>query len=474
MTLDTKKTSTFVNDIWDKSIVPQLVDYIAIPAKSPAFDPNWEKNGHIQKAVDQISAWCREQPIEGLSVEVVKLTGRTPLIYMEIPGETDAETVLLYGHLDKQPEMVGWFDDLGPWKPVIKGDKLYGRGGADDGYAAFASLTAIRALKEQGGKHARLVVIIEGCEESGSFDLPYYIDHLSDRIGNVSLVICLDSGCGNYDQLWCTTSLRGVLTGDLKIEVLKEGVHSGDASGIVPSSFRVLRQILSRLEDQDTGEIIPRQFHCEIPAQRIEQAAVSSKVLGPYIHERFPWPDGSGAITRDDKQLVLNRTWKPYLEVTGAEGLPDLHSAGNVMRPYTAVKLSLRLPPIVNAATATKHLKELLEKDPPHGAYVTFTPEQGAGGWNAPEFASWLLESAENASQAYFNREAVYMGEGGTIPFMGMLGEKFPKAQFFITGVLGPQSNAHGPNEFLHIPMGKKLTCCVAQMIEDHLAVVGS
>lgn len=466
--MSTTALSNFVGKIWDDSIVPNLVDYVAIPAKSPHFDPDWESNGHIQKAVDLIEGWCKEQPIEGLTVEVVKLEGRTPLIYMEIPGEID-DTVLLYGHLDKQPEMVGWHDDLGPWKPVIKGDKLYGRGGADDGYAAFGSLTAIRALREHGGKHARCVVIIEGCEESGSYDLPYYIDHLQDRIGDVSLVICLDSGCGNYDQLWCTTSLRGLVSGNLNVHILEAGVHSGDASGIVASSFRIARQLISRLEDENTGKILPGAFSVDIPQQRIDQAKLCAEVLGDYVHKRFPWAGSAHAVTDDSTEAVLARTWHPALAVTGADGLPALDNAGNVLRPFTSLKLSLRIPPMVDPEAATAALKELMEKDPPYGAKVEFEPEQGAAGWNAPEFSPWLLETADKASHAYFGKPAVYMGEGGTIPFMGMLGEKFPKAQFFITGVLGPESNAHGPNEFLHIPMGKKLTCCVADMLADHL-----
>ena len=459
----------FVNRRWDESIVPHLVDYVAIPCKSPFFDADWASNGHMQRAVDLIAGWCKEEPIEGLTVEVVQLEGRTPLIYMEVPGETD-DTVLLYGHLDKQPEMVGWHEGLGPWQPVIKDDKLYGRGGADDGYAAFASLTAIRALKEHGGKHARLVVIIEACEESGSYDLPHYIDHLADRIGEVSFVICLDSGCGNYEQLWCTTSLRGMVGGNLKVDILENGVHSGDASGVVPSSFRIARSILSRLEDEATGEILPEVLHTDIPQQRIDQARVCAEVLGDYVHRRFPWVDDAKTGAADATEAVLARTWKPALSITGAAGLPALGDAGNVLRPQTALKLSLRVPALVDAEKATQAVKALVESDPPYGARVEFEGEKCANGWNAPELAPWLEAAAERASQTFFGKQAVYMGEGGTIPFMGMLGEKFPRAQFFITGVLGPESNAHGPNEFLHIPMGKRLTCCVAQLLTDHLA----
>ncbi|MEZ5966219.1 MAG: M20 family metallopeptidase [Planctomycetota bacterium] len=476
--MNTSKIRSLVDTTWDRSIVPTLVDYIKIPNKSPAFDAEWHSHGHMDRAVDLIAGWCREQRIEGLHLEVVRLNDesgkpRTPLIFMEIPGKKsqrgDDDCVLLYGHLDKQPEMTGWFDDLGPWKPVLKGDKLYGRGGADDGYAAFASLTAIRALVEQGLPHARCVVLIEGCEESGSYDLPYYIDHLQARIGTPSLVVCLDSGCGNYDQLWCTTSLRGMAAGTLKVQILEEGVHSGDASGVVPSSFRIARSLVERLEDATTGEIKPRDFYVEIPDERREQAAVAARVLGDSIAKRFPFSGKAHAMSNDLTELVLNRTWRPFLATIGADGIPPVGSAGNVLRPFTALKLSLRLPPTCDPDQATRAMRAILEKDPPYGAKVTFAAEHGASGWNAPPLQAWLRESIENASQAWFGREAVYMGEGGTIPFMGMLGAKFPKAQFMITGVLGPASNAHGPNEFLHIPMGKNLTCAVAQVVADHL-----
>ncbi len=466
--MDTAKISRFVEGVWDDTITPTLVDYIKIPNKSPAFEPDWESLGHMDKAVELIEGWCKEQQIEGLTVEVVKLAGRTPLIYMEIPGDRNDDCVLLYGHLDKQPEMEGWFDHLGPWKPVLEGDKLYGRGGADDGYAAFASLTAIRALKEHGGKHSRCVVLIEGCEESGSYDLPYYIDHLKDRIGEPSLVVCLDSGCGNYDQMWCTTSLRGMAAGTLKVQILDEGVHSGDASGIVPSSFRIARQLISRLEDEKTGEILPSVFHVDIPQQRIDQAGVCASVLGQDMIDRFPWTNETGSMATELTQAVLNRTWRPFLATTGADGMPSLQDAGNVLRPYTSLKLSMRLPPTCDPEAATEAMREILTKDPPYGARVEFEAEHGADGWNAPELAPWLGEAIEAASQEYFDKPAVYMGEGGTIPFMGMLGEKFPKAQFMITGVLGPKSNAHGPNEFLHLPTGKRLTGAVAQVLEHH------
>jgi acetylornithine deacetylase/succinyl-diaminopimelate desuccinylase-like protein len=370
--------------------------------------------------------------------------------------------------MDKQPEMTGWSEGLGPWQPVLRGDRLYGRGGADDGYSTFASLAALAVLADQGIPHARCVVVIEGCEESGSPDLPFYIDHLRERIGTPSLVVCLDSGAGNYEQLWCTTSLRGMIGGNLHVEVLREGVHSGAASGIVPSSFRILRALLSRLEDETTGRVLPEWLYAEIPNERIEQAKAVAKILGPGVWNHFPWRAGMRPVNEDPVELLLNHTWRPQLAITGAGGLPELVNAGNVLRPGTAARVSLRLPPGVDGEQAKSRLTELLTADPPYGADVRFESAEANDGWNAPALAPWLESALEDSSQAFFGKPAVYMGEGGTIPFMAMLGEKFPAAQFLITGVLGPESNAHGPNEFLHIPTAKKLSCCVAETIRRH------
>ena len=464
--MDNAVATELIESTWDTSITPSLIDYIRIPNKSPAFDPDWKKNGYMDEAVTLISDWCRANAIDDMALEVIQLEGRTPLIYIDVPGVGE-DCVVLYGHLDKQPEMVGWHEGLGPWSPVLDGDRLYGRGGADDGYSAFASLTAIRAVRAAGGQHARCVVIIEACEESGSFDLPHYIDYLQDRIGTPSLVICLDSGCGNYDQLWCTTSLRGIVAGNLEVRVLDEGVHSGDASGIVPSSFRILRQLLDRIDDSTTGTILLDALKVEIPSQRLRQAEVVAQVLGEAVHDKFPWR-GDMRPAATGTEAVLNRSWRPALSVIGMEGLPALQDAGNVLRPMTTIKLSLRIPPMVDAEVASQALKSALEHDPPSGADVRFVAEKGAAGWNAPPLEAWLEEACESASNTHFGKGAVWMGEGGTIPFMGMLGEKFPQAQFMVTGVLGPASNAHGPNEFLHIPCAKRLTACVAQVLDAH------
>lgn len=463
MSLDCSRAKTFIDDVWERTIVPTLIEYVRIPNKSPAFDKDWAAHGHMDAAVELARTWAVENAPKDATVEVVRLDKRTPVILVEVPG-TASGRVLLYGHLDKQPEMVGWDEGLGPWEPVIRDGKLYGRGAADDGYAIFASLTAIRALQEQGVPHPPCTVLIECCEESGSHDLAPYIEHLKDRIGSPDLVVCLDSGCGDYERLWCTTSLRGIVIGDLKVEILREGVHSGDAGGIVPSSFRVARQLLSRIEDPATGEIVLDALRADIPADRRAQAEKAADVLGTAVYDKFPFLGDAGPAIDDPVELALNRTWRSALEITAAEGIPDLAHAGNVLRPTTTLRFALRLPPTVKASDGAKAVREALEADPPHGARVKATAG-GQTGWNAPPMVPWLEDALNEASESWFGPSAVAMGEGGSIPFMGMLGERFPDAQFVITGVLGPGSNAHGPNEFLDLETARRLTGCIAQVL---------
>jgi acetylornithine deacetylase/succinyl-diaminopimelate desuccinylase-like protein len=457
----------FTDEMWNAEVVPTLTTYIAIPNKSPSFEPDWQKLGHMEKAVELFVGWAEKHlpKLPGATLSVERLPGRTPLIFIDLPGQVSGDTVLLYGHLDKQPEMTGWSEGKGPWIPVLEGDKLYGRGGADDGYAMFGALTALLALKAQNVPHRRAVIVIEASEESGSPDLPFYMDALHDRIGKVSLVVCLDSGCGDYERLWLTTSLRGLVGGTLRVDVLEEGVHSGDASGVVPSSFRILRQLLTRLENVETGEVIVDELRAPIPAERQAQAKVAAEALGDEVFKKFPFVKGMKPAGSDRAELVLNRTWRAALSVTGLAGAPEPGKAGNVLRPFTEAKLSMRLPPTLDAVKASKRMKEILEADPPYGARVSFHYEEPGSGWNAPKTAPWLEAALEDASHAAWGKPMAMMGEGGSIPFMGMLGAKFPEAQFVVTGVLGPHSNAHGPNEFLHIPTGKRVTETVARVL---------
>ena len=473
--LDSARALDQVTRQWDGDIVRQLTDYIAIPAKSPGFDPQWQQHGYLDTVLRNAAQWVEAQKVPGLKLEIVRLEGRTPVLFFEVDSTKagSSQTILMYGHLDKQPEFTGWRSDLGPWTPKYEDGKLYGRGGADDGYAVYASIAALQALQAQGKPHPRIVGLIETCEESGSHDLLPYVEALRPRLGDVGLVICLDSGAGNYDQLWLTTSLRGLAGGVLKVQILTEGVHSGDASGLVPSSFRIMRQVLDRLEDSKTGRLLPQSFHCEVPPDRLAQAKATAAILGEEVYKRFPWAHadcgGSSVFalptTTDPVEALVNRTWKPTLSVTGAEGFPALRDAGNVLRPYTAFKLSLRLPPLIDAGRAVHELKTLLEDNAPYQAKVTFEADGAASGWNAPSTTPWFEQALDAASLAHFGAPVGYIGQGGTIPLMNMLSQGFPQAQMMVCGVLGPRSNAHGPNEFLHVPYAKRLTAAVAEVM---------
>jgi acetylornithine deacetylase/succinyl-diaminopimelate desuccinylase-like protein len=467
--IDTRALTRYIDDAWDTSIVPTLCDYIRIPNKSVNFDPQWAEHGHMDRAAELLRKWCEANALPGMKIDLMRLPNRTPLLFIEVPGTLGRnDTVLMYGHMDKQPEFTGWLEGLDPWTPVLRDGRLYGRGGADDGYAVFGSLLALRALAEQKIPYARCVILIEAGEESGSPDLPAYIDALADRIGEPSLVVCLDAECSNYDQFWCTTSLRGNLIGTLRVQVLTEGVHSGMASGIAASSFRIARQLLARVEDAATGRILVDAVNGSIPADRLKQASAAAQALGAEVFRKLPFVKGMKPMSDDPAELLLNSTWRPTLSVTGVEGIPPVSSAGNVLRPMTALVLSFRLPPGVEPQQAATAIKQTLERDPPYGAHVSFDVESSMGGWNAPSTEPWLETAIQAASKNFFGRDAMYMGTGGSIPFMGMLAEKFPRTQFLVTGVLGPHSNAHGPNEFLDIATGKRVTACVAWVVAEH------
>src|SRR5919197_5196833 len=463
----TSQLTTHINTLWKQEILPTLHEYIRIPNESPLFDPDWQTHGHMAQAVALVADWIRRQHIPGGTLEVLQDGDRTPVLLLEFPGSI-ADTVLMYSHLDKQPPMVGWRDGLGPWTPYLDAEgRLYGRGAGDDGYAVFTALATVKALQDHGQPHGRIVILVECSEESGSSDLPHYINIYAARLGTPSLVICLDSGCGNYEQLWSTTNLRGLTTLNLGVEILREGVHSGLAGGIVPSPFMIVRKLLDRLEDADTGAIRLRELYVPIPEERLRQAEKAAGVLGGAIVDDFPLLEGVHVLAKDPVELLLNNSWRPALAVIGQDGIPSVAHAGNVLLPQLTSSLSLRLPPTLEADKAVAAVKRLLETEPPFGARVTVTAS-GTNGWNAPPLAPWLAEVTDTSSREFFGKEACYLGVGGSIPFMAMLGERFPQAQFLITGVLGPHANAHGPNEFLHTPYAKKLNGCLVRVIEAH------
>ncbi|SDF56059.1 Acetylornithine deacetylase/Succinyl-diaminopimelate desuccinylase [Lentzea fradiae] len=462
-------TST-VRTLWDEEIVPSLSQLVAVPAISPAFDPAWEEHGELAAAIDHVKAWIATRNLPGAEVEVVQLAGRTPLLVVDVPasGNANDDTVLLYGHLDKQPPVGGWGEGLGPWTPVLRDGRLYGRGAADDGYSGYAAIAAIEAVRAAGGSHARCVVLLETGEESGSPDLPAYLAHLSDRLGRVSLVVCLDSGGSDYDRMWLTTSLRGLVQVTMTVRVLEGGMHSGMASGIVPSSFRIARVLLDRIEDAATGEVLVPEMHVEIPAHRLAEVREAVEAAPGALWDPVPRVGDLRAMSDDEVELALNSGWRPTLSVTGAEGLPLPDDAGNVLRPYTTLVLSFRLPPTASASAALEAVKAKLTTDVPYGATVELSRVEFADGWNAPELAPWLAATLDEAGKDVFGAPWRTVSLGGSIPFMGLLHEAYPDAQFLVTGAVGPDSNCHVPDEWLHLAHAARVTEAVALVLDSH------
>jgi acetylornithine deacetylase/succinyl-diaminopimelate desuccinylase-like protein len=453
---------------FEQVVLPSLGEYIEIACLSPAFDPNWAQTGAMHKAAEHLLSWCRGRALREAHFEIVELDGLTPVLFAEIaatdPQRRDS-TTLVYGHFDKQPPLGDWRDGLEAFRAVREGDRLYGRGSADDGYATYSAMCALEALTANALQHGRVVILIESSEESGSKDLDSYFAHLAHRIGEPRLVVCLDSGCATYDRLWMTTSLRGVLVGNLRVDVLDDGIHSGMGGGIVPSSFRIARELLSRLENEHTGEIALSELNATIPSHRDHEIAAVADEFGEDVIETFPTVKGLKLRGSGPKERLVEGTWKPALEVIGAEGLPALKDAGNVLRAHTTLKLSIRLPPTCDPTRAARAVASTLLHDPPDGASVSFTVEQSANGWDAPVLAPWLARALDEASPAFFKAPWRAIGFGGTIPFLAALADRFPDAQFLATGVLGPEANAHGPNEFLHIPTFKALTATIAHVL---------
>lgn len=470
--MDNAQLRTTVNRTWDAEILPSLSELVTIPAVSVVFDPNWAESGHLDAAVEHVRGWLTARDLPG-TVEVLRLPDKTPVLLMDVPASegmpADGGTVLLYGHLDKQPPVGGWSEGLGPWTPVIRGDRLYGRGAADDGYSGYAASAAIEALRGAGGKHARCIVLLETSEESGSPDLDAYLEAYRDKLGDISLVVCLDSGGQDYERLWLTTSLRGLVSTTVTVTVLESGQHSGTASGIVPSSFRILRQLLDRIEDSRTGEILLPELQGDIPAERVAEMKALADLAPGAARSAFPLVEGMSPVVDDDYELMANNAWRPTLSVIGAAGLPLPADAGNVLRPSTTLKLSFRLPPGVDPDIALAAVERALTTDVPYGAKVTLSGPEVGPGWNAPATEPWLQEGLDALSKTVFGgNQWLTMGLGGSIPFMGSLGESYPAAQFVVTGALANDSNPHVPDEWLHIPQAKRVTEAVALLLDAH------
>ncbi|GAA1322723.1 M20/M25/M40 family metallo-hydrolase [Pseudonocardia xinjiangensis] len=462
-----------VDRAWADHVIPSLSELVEIPAVSPAYDPSWRAGGQLHAAVDHVRRWVESSGLPGVACQVVELDGRTPLLLVEVPataGSASSGTVVFYGHLDKQPALGEWSPGLGPWQAVRRGDRLYGRGSVDDGYAAYAAVTALGAVRAAGGEHARAVVLLETGEESGSPDLPVYLEHLSDRLGDVTLVVCLDSGGDDYERLWLTSSLRGAVQATVTVRVLDTPVHSGLGGGIVPNPFLVMRGLLDRLEDPATGEVRVPEMHAPLPDGLREEVEELVALDPGRVTRRFPLVEGVVPLVADDVELIVNNTWRPALSVIGAAGLPEASSAGAVLLDAVSLRLSFRLPPPVDAETARAALEKVVTTDVPYGARVEVTDAMTINGWHAPAVAPWLSAALVDVAEQVYGEPCRSAGLGGGIPFMETLGRRYPDAQFVVTGALGPDSNLHVPDEWLNIPFARQLTESIAHIVDAHSA----
>ncbi len=451
---------------WKGETLDALKHFVSVPAKSPAFDANWQEHGYLKQVANDAAEFGRKHFPDAL-FEVLEEPGRTPCLFFDIPAtKTEShQNILFYGHLDKQPETQGWSNGREPFKPVIEGHRLYGRGCADDGYSVYTAFTALAALDESGTGRPRALGIIETCEETGDVDLSYWLQKLAPRCGQVGLVLVLDSEAGDYNRLWVTTSFRGNVVVTANVEVLNHGVHSGSASGIVPETFMIMRELLNRFEDSATGEILDPAFHAEIPTSRLLQLRKTADILRDEYKTNFPWVKGVCARFDSTEENMIAQCWKPQLAVIGVDGLPNVADAGNVMRASTALRLSIRIPPHVNPERALASLKKTLSENVPYNARVSFDKASIGRGWDAAPEQAWFAHSIDEASMALFGKPAAYIADGASIPILSVFEETFTGAQFFVTGVLGPNSNAHGPNEMLDLDYVEKLTCAVAHLV---------
>ena len=463
-----------ISALWERHSLPALQTFVSRKSLSPGFDPDWQENGILSLVCREAAEFGKQFFPKG-DFEVLEEKGRSPCLFFSIPGaggspRDTSRTVFFYGHLDKQPPANGWSEGLGPWEPVIRDGRLYGRGSADDGYSVYAALTVIRSLEELGIPHPRCVGLIETREETGSDDLPYFLEKIRGRCGRPALVCVLDSGAGNYEQLWLTSSLRGACFGTLRVRILNSGMHSGTASAVVPSSFDIVRILLDRVQDPVSGTFKDPVFSVDIPAYRLQEIQETAKVTGQDFFRNFPWSsnsDGGHSHPRFQKpsEAMLAQCWFPSLSVTGAAGLPDLGNAGNMLRAETALRLSVRIPPSLSPSIALQSLKKSLTEDPPFNADVRFENSEALPGWDAPKESLWFRQACNESSLAMWGKPVMHIGEGGSIPILALFQSQFPEAQFAVTGVLGPGSNAHGANESLQLDYVKKFMTCIGHLV---------
>ena len=433
--------------------LPWTKKFVAVPNTSKAFDPEWETNGRLETACQLCIEYAQAIQIEGIELEMHKDPGVSPLLLGRVAPSKQVGSIRIvtYGHLDKQPyHSEEWEEGLHPTTPVEKNGYLYGRGAVDDGYNFFTVLAVLKAFQELRIPHDEFLLFYECNEESGCTDIAHYLNKLKEQIGAPDVMFCLDEGSVSNQMFSLSTSLRGALNFSLKVSVLEKSMHSGVASGIVPSSFRIARELLERIESGKTGEMVP-ELQVPVPEQKLKEASANAKLNGSGIHTSLCMCKGVQPVTLNLEELYLNNVWKAQMEVIGQGGIPSLAQAGNVLRDHTELLVSLRTPPTLSCTAAFDTIKNILTSQVPYNAKVEVEMESFGDGWFSGHLSAALISTVDKHSMEVFGNPALLYGSGCTIPFIHLIQQQLPKTLLLVTGADLPDSGIHGPNERLDI-----------------------
>ena len=470
--MDKKSFEKYIEKMFTYNMIPNLMNFIRIPNLSPAYDYEWNTNGLLLKAANLIIAYAKSLEIKNAQINLIQDKGYSPLIFIEIPASrpNDNRTVLLYAHFDKQPHGTGWDDDKGPTKPVIQNGRLYGRGSADDGYASFSMLTAIKACQEHNCPLPRICLIFEGAEESTDEHLTYYFNKLLPIIGeNVIAFIPLDSGCADYDRLWITNSLRGVCDYEINIQTLDNNISFGpEASGRIAENLFILRKAIDAVMDTSTGDVKIEEFYVkDIPEEIQEEMDKEIEIVGEQFFKEIPLYEGVKPLKTDIKEAMINNRWKPTCSILGIDNCPKIEDNGFGVKKSITVKMSMRLPPGIDSHAALEALKKVVKENIYFDAKVKFLSAEVADGWKLTNFSEKTKNVLNKASKEYFGNELVFKGMGGSIPFITYFQTKYPNADVICTGILGADCFEHGPNENLHLEACKKMILVLCYFLSE-------
>ena len=470
--MDTELLKKYVDKQFTLNILPNLMNFIRIPNLSPLFDPNWKTNGYLFKAANLIVSYAKSLNIKNAEINLLQDSGHTPMVFIEIPAsrKNDNRTVIFYGHYDKQPYGTGWDKDKSPTNPVIVDGRLYGRGSADDGYASFSILTAIKTCQEFNCLMPRICCLFEGAEESTDADLKYYFDKLIPILGdNVVAFIPLDSGCPDYDRLWMANSLRGIVDIDVNIQTLDQESHYGpEASGIIAENLFLMRKIYDGLVDSTNGEFKLEEFKIaedKIPAIVMEQMQKEIEIVGDNFIKNIPLYEGVSPLKTDVKELMINNRWKPSCFILGIDNCPKTEDRGFGVSSGINVRMSIRIPPTVDKNKAIEALKKALSDNIYFGAQVKLGYLDYGEGVLLANMSNKVKNILNKASLEFFGNESVFTGVGGSIPFIGYFQSKYPNTDIICTGIVGSDSHEHGPNENLNIEACKKMVCVLCYFL---------